>query len=56
MAGRHRPGEGMTPVTELVDVPCRDEEIEWPEGATEEYAEELAEMNAEPVVRPEVRA
>jgi hypothetical protein len=55
--GRHRPGEGMTPVTDLVAVPRRDDQdIEWPKGATEEYADELHEMNADPVVRPEVRA
>lgn len=47
--GKHRPGEGMTPVSEFVDIP-------WPEGATEEYADELREMNEDPVVRREVRA
>jgi hypothetical protein len=48
----------MTPVTELVDIPQREagQDIAWPEGATEEYAEELHGMNADPVVREEVRA
>lgn len=50
--GRHRPGEGMTPVAELL--PPQD--IEWPEGATEEYIDELREMNADPSVRDEARA
>lgn len=51
--GRHRPGEGMTPVAELLP-PTQD--IEWPEGANEEYVVELREMNDEPTVRPEARA
>ena len=50
--GRHRPGEGMTPVAELLSTL----DVEWPEGATEEYGDVLHEMNENPTVRDEVRA
>lgn len=44
---KHRPGEGMTPVAEFIDLP---------EGATEGYADDLHEINAESIVNEEARA
>lgn len=51
-AGRHEPTADRTPAGVLIALPAR---VNWP-GAEPDWAAELHEMNASPVVRQEVRA
>lgn len=51
-AGKHEPADDRTPAGVLIAQPAR---VNWP-GAEPDWATELHELNADPVVRQEVRA